>query len=149
MRVRRGKTLTFFSACACLVWRVSRVHLGAGLHAPGFSPLSRPVTPPLAPSPLLPLPPTLAAWCARVKKMAVAQEEVKRTWTEARRDVTRCVELLSASVEAKQRHVQVVHSPAPVGLGSESNLNEDGGTALGCASCCLPVCMPVCVGAWV
>ena len=52
---------------------------------------------------------------------------------EARRDVTRCVELLSASVEAKQRHVQVVHSPAPVGLGSESNLNEDGGNAHRCA----------------
>ena len=43
--------------------------------------------------------------------------------------MTRCVELLSASADAKQRQVQVVNSPAPVGLGSESNLNEDGGNA--------------------
>jgi hypothetical protein len=30
-------------------------------------------------------------------------EEVKKTWTEARRDVTKCVELLSAASAAKQR----------------------------------------------
>lgn len=60
-------------------------------------------------------------------------EEVKKTWADARRDVTRSVELLSAMSDAKRRQVQVVNSPVPLGMGSESMMNEDG--AMECLIC--------------